>query len=86
MIWNDNHGSCVRLKTLLVQKNEDFLVAEPGFEPRQTESESVVLPLHHSAMFCSFLERQDIILYFYPDVKIKFAEIRKNFYARSATP
>jgi hypothetical protein len=26
------------------------VVAEQGFEPRQTESESVVLPLHHSAM------------------------------------
>jgi hypothetical protein len=24
------------------------LAGEPGFEPRQTESESVVLPLHHS--------------------------------------
>lgn len=27
------------------------LAAELGFEPRQTESESVVLPLHNSAMF-----------------------------------
>ena len=26
------------------------LVAELGFEPRQTESESVVLPLHNSAV------------------------------------
>ena len=26
------------------------LAVEPGFEPRQTESESVVLPLHHSPM------------------------------------
>ena len=26
------------------------LAGEPGFEPRQTESESVVLPLHHSPM------------------------------------
>ena len=30
----------------------DFLAAEEGFEPSQTESESVVLPLHNSAMFC----------------------------------
>ncbi len=28
-----------------------FLAAELGFEPRQTESETVVLPLHNSAMF-----------------------------------
>ena len=25
-------------------------VTRPGFEPRQTESESVVLPLHHRAI------------------------------------
>src|SRR5258705_1988382 len=29
------------------------LAGELGFEPRQTESESVVLPLHHSPMNCS---------------------------------
>ena len=28
-----------------------FLAAEPGFEPRRTESESAVLPLHNSALF-----------------------------------
>ena len=28
----------------------DFLAAEEGFEPSQTESESVVLPLHNSAI------------------------------------
>ena len=27
-----------------------LLAAESGFEPQQTESESVVLPLHHSAI------------------------------------
>ncbi len=27
-----------------------FVVAEEGFEPSQTESESVVLPLHNSAI------------------------------------
>ena len=27
------------------------MAAELGFEPRQTESESVVLPLHNSAIF-----------------------------------
>ncbi len=29
-----------------------FLAAEEGFEPSQTESESAVLPLHNSAIFC----------------------------------
>ncbi len=29
-----------------------LLAAEEGFEPSQTESESVVLPLHNSAIFC----------------------------------
>ena len=28
-----------------------FLVGLPGFEPRMTGPESVVLPLHHSPMF-----------------------------------
>ena len=28
-----------------------FLAAGLGFEPRQTESESVVLPLHNPAIF-----------------------------------
>ena len=27
-----------------------FFVAEPGLEPRQTEPESAVLPLHNSAI------------------------------------
>ena len=31
------------------------LAAVLGFEPRQTESESVVLPLHNTAMFICFL-------------------------------
>ena len=30
------------------------MAGEPGFEPRQTESESVVLPLHHSPIPSSF--------------------------------
>ena len=31
---------------------ENCLFVElPGFEPRQTESKSVVLPLHHSSIF-----------------------------------
>jgi hypothetical protein len=33
-----------KLNLLMILK----LAGEPGFEPRQTESESVVLPLHHS--------------------------------------
>lgn len=34
-------------------KIRSCLAAVPGFEPRRTESESAVLPLHHSAMFSS---------------------------------
>ena len=33
----------------------DFLAAGEGFEPSQTESESVVLPLHNSALSCATL-------------------------------
>ncbi len=31
-----------------------FMAAEEGFEPSQTESESVVLPLHNSAIYYIF--------------------------------
>ena len=36
------------------------MAARPGFEPRQTEPESVVLPLHHRAvrMYCKKWLRQ----------------------------
>jgi hypothetical protein len=37
----------VRIRCLLGLPS---VAGEPGFEPRQTESESVVLPLHHSPM------------------------------------
>lgn len=39
------------------------LAAELGFEPRQTESESVVLPLHNSALFSWALGTGKLILY-----------------------
>ena len=53
------------LKTFGRQKNNStrwvllfFLVAELGFEPRQTESESAVLPLHNSAK--KWCERREL--------------------------
>src|SRR6516165_10487279 len=46
------------------------LAGEPGFEPRQTESESVVLPLHHSPSkrlisqrFCGSLQSRQGVLH-----------------------
>ena len=36
-------------QALILKDLPDSLAAELGFEPRQTESESVVLPLHNSA-------------------------------------
>ena len=44
-----------------------FLVGEEGFEPSQTESESVVLPLHNSPI--SFLHREAFsrVLYYYSE-------------------
>src|SRR5699024_1327324 len=38
-------------KAAFHQKSCFSLAAEEGFEPSQTESESVVLPLHNSAVF-----------------------------------
>ena len=42
----------------------DFLAGEEGFEPSQTESESVVLPLHNSPIFafCSNIIAQVFLL------------------------
>ncbi len=42
--------------SLLRSKSKESLVELPGFEPRQTESESVVLPLHHSSSVRTILE------------------------------
>ena len=55
------------------------MVAEEGFEPSQTESESVVLPLHNSAMsfvVCRFLRTNE---YYYTHVGVECQEkIQKN--------
>ena len=34
------------------------MAAEEGFEPSQTESESAVLPLHHSAVYKNIYKKQ----------------------------
>ena len=45
-------SSCLKKKLQALQKRKPaVLAAELGLEPRQTESESVVLPLHNSAIF-----------------------------------
>ena len=41
--------------SLYVISHSLFCVAKPGLEPRQTEPESVVLPLHHLAKIRCFL-------------------------------
>ena len=40
----------ISLKKALAVASAFFMAAEEGFEPSQTESESVVLPLHNSAI------------------------------------
>ena len=54
-----------------------LLAAELGFEPRQTESESAVLPLHNSAMALS-TESLTIIYYSLLNVKPFFALFLKK--------
>jgi hypothetical protein len=44
-------GSPRNAYSIRVSRIPRWLAGELGFEPRQTESESVVLPLHHSPMF-----------------------------------
>ena len=43
----------------IAQKNKLYMkkVGLPGFEPRKTGPESVVLPLHHSPMSCFRVQR-----------------------------
>ena len=41
------------------------LAAGLGFEPRQTESESVVLPLHNPAIFITNMTDARIIILYY---------------------
>lgn len=53
-----------------------FLAAEHGFEPRQTDSETVVLPLHNSAM--SRMERVLFYQRFY-DLSIAFPKKLRIF-------
>ncbi len=47
------------------------MAAELGFEPRQTESESAVLPLHNSAT----LNRWNIMLHYFAHVCQIFFEL-----------
>lgn len=42
-----------------------FMAGEEGFEPSQTESESVVLPLHNSPMLNHFITRELLCQYFF---------------------
>ena len=48
------------------------LAAELGFEPRQTESESVVLPLHNRAMSAVSLLTTYIIILVFLEMSIGF--------------
>ncbi len=62
-----HHRYTISSRALSTTQPTLHMVAEEGFEPSQTESESVVLPLHNSAMFfvLSFLANQRILLYSY---------------------
>src|SRR3954466_6621373 len=43
------------------RNSRDFEAGELGFEPRLTESESVVLPLHHSPMLLTAASCQKLV-------------------------
>ena len=48
-------------KTTIMKKDRDnkitvFFVGLPGFEPRQTEPKTVVLPLHNNPILMPFLK------------------------------
>ena len=59
------------------------LAAEPGFEPRMTESEAGVLPLHYSAelqlqpfTLVYFITIESVCQYLFPNLYKKY----KNFF------
>lgn len=47
----------IQIKKLIINQLSAFFVVSLGFEPRQTEPESAVLPLHHETI-CIALLRQ----------------------------
>ena len=52
------NGSETKKKMRLVETSRVFLAAGEGFEPSQTESESVVLPLHNPAICARFRKHE----------------------------
>ena len=73
-----------------IYKDWDLMAARLGFEPRQTESESVVLPLHNRAMYCVLLSCVvvDNVYYytrFFENVNSLFA-IFSNFFSKNIFP
>ena len=58
------------------------MAAELGFEPRQTESESVVLPLHNSAINIKLLytlSQQQYIIHIFFNLSIALAKFFNFF-------
>ena len=56
-----------------------MVAARLGFEPRQTESESVVLPLHNRAMFYVLTESTFIIITHFSEMSTPFLKKIKLF-------
>jgi hypothetical protein len=64
--WGQNGGESKSeyKKTLYPQWIQGFrLAAGEGFEPSQTESESVVLPLHNPAISIYLMQTQELLYY-----------------------
>ena len=56
-----------------------MVAARLGFEPRQTESESVVLPLHNRAICCLLTESTFIIITLFLEMSTPFFKKIKLF-------
>ena len=57
-----------------------MVAARLGFEPRQTESESVVLPLHNRALCFVLTESTNIIISHFLKMSTPFLEKNKSFF------
>ena len=64
-------------------RNKIVLVGLPGFEPRMTGPESVVLPLHHSPIFVFDDAKVELIFWFAKKIAIFFHIFVKIFWQKT---
>ena len=91
VLWSTAHcqdNSLAAVDDPLSRKKNDpqkrvVLVGLPGFEPRMTGPESVVLPLHHSPIFVFDDAKVELIFWFAKKIAIFFHIFVKIFWQKT---